>query len=274
MKYYLKCHIPNYQYRVRTNEYCLTFDDAINYIDDIIDEFIKDAFCVEEEEIIGSFDEYEFKEQIYSNAIKLIQSVESYLYFTSLVEVEQTAKIIRRTNISVKDYIYQRVKELRVDSSFDALMAHIVEEKLFGFLGHSIWHIGLRNMEDREIEIIDGCTDIGWTEEYNWIFKGELYYPIVWFGPSGYPSIPEWRIDRFTEEEEFSFWFCTDEREVIKYLVRGATDRFIKLYTTECKCLVPDIQWIRNMCPVPIEDGDTVSNFIDKINQYIIDDMI
>ena len=274
MKYYLECQIPNYRYRVRTNEYCLTFDNAINYIDDIIYDFIRDTFFVEEDEIIGVFDEYDLREKIYLNAIKLIQSVNSNLYFISSVEVEQTAKTIRRTIISVREYTYQRVEELREDSSFDELIAHIVEEKLFGFLGHSVWHIGLRNMDENEIEIVGGRMDIGWTEEYNWIFKGKLYYPIVWFGPSGYPSIPEWRISRFTEEKEFAFWFCTDEKEVIKYLVREATDRFITWYTAVCKCLVPDIQGIRNMCPVPIENGDTVSDYIEKIDQYIIDHMV
>ena len=203
MKYYLESHLPDYECIIETKEYCLTLDDAINYIYEIIDDFIRDSFCVEEEKVyMGAFDEYDLEEAQYSNAIGLIQRVDSNLYFTSSIKSEPSSQTIRQTNIPVNEYILQRAQDLRDDSSFTALMASIVERSLLEFVKHSTWHVGLRNLQGKELEIQKGCIGIEWTKEKNWVLKGDLYYPLVWFGPSGYPSIPEWRICKDTEEEE------------------------------------------------------------------------
>ena len=275
MKYYLESHLPNYEYIIETKEYCQTIDDAVVYIGEMIDDFIRDLFCTEQEKgYMGSFDEYDLEETLYSNVIRLIQRVDSDLYFTSSVKSEASSQIIKKTNISVNEYIQQRVQDLRDDSSFSALIAGIVEERLLDFVKHSVWHVGLHNLQGKELEIQKGCTDIEWTEEKNWILKGDLYYPVVWFGPSGYPSTPEWRICKDTEEEEFEFWFYDDTWSIINHLGRGASEVFLIWYTAECGCTAPDVETIRNICPIPIEEGETVSQFLEKTNQYIIDNLI
>lgn len=275
MKYYLESHLPDYECIIETKEYCLTLDDAINYIYEIIDDFIRDSFCVEEEKVyMGAFDEYDLEEAQYSNAIGLIQRVDSNLYFTSSIKSEPSSQTIRQTNIPVNEYILQRAQDLRDDSSFTALMASIVERSLLEFVKHSTWHVGLRNLQGKELEIQKGCIGIEWTKEKNWVLKGDLYYPVVWFGPSGYPSIPEWRICKDTEEEEYEFWFYYDTWSIIDHLGRGASEVFLVWYTAECGCTAPDVETIRNMCPIPIEEGETVSKFLEKTNQYIINNLI
>ena len=276
MEYYLESHVPGYECIIETKEYCLTLDDAINYIDNIIDDFIMNSFYIEEETQIieGNFDEYDLEEKIYSKALKYIHNVNSDLYVTSSVKSKDSPDTIRQTDISLSEYVHQRLEEIQEDSSFYGIVASAVEGRLLDYVDHSTWHVGLLNVQGRELEIQKGNTDIEYIKGCKWVFKGEVYYPVVWFGPSGYPSIPEWRISKETEEEEFEFWFCTQEWDIIKHLGENVSDVFLIWYTAECGCSAPEMEVIRNMCPVPIEDGDTVSRFLEKTNQYIIDNML
>ena len=276
MEYYLESHVPGYECIIETKEYCLTLDDAINYIDNIIDDFIMNSFYIEEETQIieGNFDEYDLEEKIYSKALKYIHNVNSDLYVTSSVKSKDSPDTIRQTDISLSEYVHQRLEEIQEDSSFYGIVASAVEGRLLDYVEHSAWHVGLRNMQGRELEIHKGCTDIEYTEGNKWILKGDLYYPVVWFGPEGCPSIPEWRICKDIKETDFNFWFYTQTWEIIKYLGKDASDVFLIWYTAECGFSAPDIEAVRNMCPISIEVGDTVSKFLEKTDKYIIDNLL
>ena len=130
--------------------------------------------------------------------------------------------------VNITDMLLDMLEDDFGTGEFDAVLSGYVENCLMEFVKSRSWHIE------------KDC---------------------LWFG--GEDRLGSWRIDSATVQDDLAFWFEYDSWTVMEWL-GNFTECFLIWYTAECGCWTPDMNEIREKCPIPFDKTDTVGSLIAK----------
>lgn len=240
MKYFVDIQIPNYEdeYNVEYEASQSIEDILENAIDDLIanTDFFYDAFANYTTQPIGFISEVEAENAVYEGAVKYINTLGDELQICVYQLNDDGHRILLQKN-DVKQRLIDRVYEETTCGEFDAKASGYVENCLLKYASVSHWYV---------------------------IKQPEKEYPLLWFGPSEKIDNKCWLIDP-NKEIDLSFWFTEDEWSLIHYMGITDDDCFLVWYFAECGCCVPEIEPIRNACPIVLDESDSREQIIAKL---------
>ena len=100
-----------------------------------------------------------------------------------------------------------------------------------------------------------------------WEKDGIEYEPILWFGDSDIPEEP-WMISTSMSEEKLGFWFEVEPWFILESIIEDCDDIFLTWYIAECGLGVPDIESIREKCPIVFDETCTMDEIALKMYEF------
>lgn len=278
VKYHVYCSDDGYAFseelEVELTDDQRLSDVIVDYADDVItDAFqsvIEKAMEQYEPEADGFFDIYDITAELYIRADDYIASVASNIHIFA-DEIDTNGQVASHMELDAVK-ILQSLIELRPACEMGYIDAGgCVEQSLVKFVAEGSWHFGLK-ADDRII-----CDKKEWPAPRDengktiWDKNGEDLLPIFWFGISGKAPIPIWTIDCNMPENSIAFWFEQHRGYVLEPLLSDPDEGFLIWYLMECGRFVPEVDEIREGCPIDFSADDSADMIARKINDFFVE---
>ncbi len=249
MKYYLINKA--YGLAEQTDFFCTTEEDVIKVIgEDFSYEVINTAFETIEKYPLSVFDEMEVESYIYSHAEDYIRSRKNELVIESQ-HISDTGEVIKTFKISIENYILNRLEEDQIDCQSNCRVGQYIESCLSLFCDKASWHISIIDLSGNIVDLEETNRPVCDSSNI-----------ILWFGVKRFGPQTPWIITN--ETSDLSFWFERDSwlfLEAISNMEEGT----LIWYIYECGNWTPDIDLIRQKCPVSFSASDTGKLVIERV---------
>ena len=136
-------------------------------------------------------------------------------------------------SVCIADCLLEMLDSDSSCGEFDARVGGYVEQCLLDFVNNASWHIE----------------------------NGRL-----WFGLD--KCLQEWCIDSNTTQDNLEFWSDCQSWTIMKH-IGNFDDCFLIWYTAECGYWTPDMNEIREQCPVSFDETDTVETILQKAAAWL-----
>lgn len=265
MKYIIENE--QYNFSLETKQLCETIDDIEGQDIDFLSSLIPDALCEYKVSPLGSFSEEEAGNIVYSAAENYLRSIEPSLYLTSKA-IDENGAITKKVNIPILDVALSYLENDRYDCVSCARVGAYVEACLLDFVAKGVWQVGGYSQDGAFVneemlshaEVNDGAQ--------TWTLNGKTYSPCIWYGQPNEKPVKRWLISNQMPNSALKFWFEAETWSVISEL-GDFDDSFLIWYTAECGYCAPDMDEIRDSCPVSLTKEDTVETIVKKVYQYL-----
>ena len=234
---------------------------------DLVDEAI-DQFDIGTR---GTFDVWSLLEQIVEAGKEFIRSKTSSI-IVKVDELDEQDNVLNTFKISLSAILQDQV-ELRCQDEGGACVAgRFVEHSLFKFVERGQWQFALVRNGEYLVDPSEWPVPIIHNNCCVWKFGENEFEPEMWFGVPNQAPLDIWKAKAASEKNE-SIWFEEDEWSILAKIIGDYDDYFMTWYFPECGNSVPDIDEIKNTCPVSWDANDSDESLKSKISSYMIEIM-
>ena len=187
-------------------------------------------------------------------------------------ECDSNGNVIKTSELDVEDHLLKSVDRRCEDENSACASGRYIQNSLFKFAERSQWQFGLMNDGAILYDPVDWPKPLQNNGVIIWGNGEKILQPIMWYGLPNQKPYKAWIAVPF-DEEKGSIWFANDEWNTLGYVVDDADDYFLTWYFPECGYEIPDIDEIKEACPVHWDKNDTKADLSNKISQHMINVM-
>lgn len=154
-----------------------------------------------------------------------------------------------------------------------------IMESFTQFIEQGVWQTGFMNASG---DVLANARPLPMRDaehrRIQWLLDGQAVEPVVWFGLRGEKPVKCWTISRAADmfmkrdyapphdvERWKAFWF--DTFWVFDWVALTDNDESLIIWMfAECGLVEPDIEPVRERCPIPLREMDTEADLIAKID--------
>ena len=208
----------------------------------------------------------DIEENIYDFMRKYIIQISSGVNVI-LKELNEAGETMDSTRVALSTMLLQMIEGRESCEQKYCDVGKVVEKTIDGFVKNGTWHYGFRSklgiITEKEFWPLANNEN----DQIVWEKDGIEYEPILWFGDSDIPEEP-WMISTSMSEEKLGCWFEVEPWFILESIIEDCDDIFLTWYIAECGLGVPDIESIREKCPIVFDETCTMDEISLKMYEF------